>query len=42
MLGSDKHFLNSPSSLVVDSLKGLCLTNPAVKLDATNKGTLCV
>ncbi|KAH8108337.1 dihydroxyacetone kinase [Phellopilus nigrolimitatus] len=37
MLGSDKHFLNTPASLVTDSLKGLCAANPAVKLDATNK-----
>ena len=38
MLGSDKHFLNSPTTLVVDSLKGLCAANPNLKLDATNKG----
>ena len=38
MLGSDKHFLNSPSTLVVDSLKGLCAANPSLKLDEANKG----
>lgn len=38
MLGSDKHFLNSPSTLVVDSLKGLCAANPNLKLDVENKG----
>lgn len=35
---SDKHLLNSPSSLVVDSLSGLCAINSGLKFDATNKG----
>jgi hypothetical protein len=39
MQGSDKHFVNSPSTLVVDSLKGLCAQNPNVGLDVTHKGT---
>ena len=38
MLRSNKHFLNSPSSLVLDSLTGLCASNPNVKLDTVNKG----
>ena len=33
----DKHFLNSPSSLVVDSLKGLCAINSKVALDPQSK-----
>ena len=33
-----KHFLNSPSSLVVDSLKGLCTINSKVALDVQHKG----
>ncbi|KAF8817412.1 dihydroxyacetone kinase [Phlegmacium glaucopus] len=37
MSGQGKHFLNSPSSLVVDSLKGLCAMNPKVALDSQNK-----
>ncbi|EJD07701.1 dihydroxyacetone kinase [Fomitiporia mediterranea MF3/22] len=37
MNGSDKHLLNSPATLVVDSLKGLCATNPKVRLDTANK-----
>ncbi|KAI5120375.1 hypothetical protein M0805_006897 [Coniferiporia weirii] len=37
MLGSDKHFLNTPASLVVESLRGLCAANPNVRLDETNK-----
>lgn len=32
-----KHFLNTPESLVVDSLQGLCALNPALELDTTNK-----
>ena len=38
MQGSEKHFLNTPSTLVVDSLKGLCALNPNVTLDVTHKG----
>ncbi|KAF8159508.1 dihydroxyacetone kinase [Crassisporium funariophilum] len=32
-----KHLLNSASSLVVDSLKGLCAINPQLGLDVQNK-----
>ncbi|KAK1219666.1 hypothetical protein PQX77_017617 [Marasmius sp. AFHP31] len=32
-----KHFLNTPESLVVDSLQGLCVLNPALALDRQNK-----
>ncbi|KAI9440685.1 dihydroxyacetone kinase 1 [Lactarius indigo] len=32
-----KHFLNDPSSLVVQSLQGLCAINPKLGLDTTNK-----
>ncbi|TEB12285.1 Dak1-domain-containing protein [Coprinellus micaceus] len=32
-----KHFLNSPDTLVLESLKGLCDLNPALTLDADNK-----
>ena len=38
MPGSDKHFLNTPSALVLDSLHGLCIANPLVKLDVANRG----
>ncbi|KAK2463564.1 hypothetical protein APHAL10511_004315 [Amanita phalloides] len=34
---SNKHFLNSPVSLVLDSLHGLCVINPQLALDAKNK-----
>lgn len=37
MQGSDKHFLNAPNTIVIDSLKGLCATNPHVGLDEGNK-----
>jgi hypothetical protein len=33
-----KHFLNDPSSLVIDSLSGLCAVNPHLSLDVHNKG----
>jgi Dak1 domain len=32
-----KHFLNDPSSLVVQSLQGLCAINPKLGLDVNNK-----
>ncbi|KAI0924738.1 hypothetical protein AcW2_005531 [Taiwanofungus camphoratus] len=32
-----KHFLNSPESLVVDSLEGLCALNPQLSLDPADK-----
>jgi dihydroxyacetone kinase len=32
-----KHFLNDPSSLVIDSLEGLCAVNPHLSLDVHNK-----
>ncbi|KAI0788772.1 dihydroxyacetone kinase [Abortiporus biennis] len=32
-----KHFLNTPESLVIDSLEGLCALNPQLSLDAANK-----
>jgi triose/dihydroxyacetone kinase / FAD-AMP lyase (cyclizing) len=32
-----KHFLNDPSSLVIESLQGLCTINPKLCLDANNK-----
>jgi hypothetical protein len=35
---SGKHFLNDPSSLVVESLEGLCAVNPQLSLDAPSKG----
>ncbi|RDB15774.1 Dihydroxyacetone kinase 1 [Hypsizygus marmoreus] len=33
----DKHFLNTPASLVLDSLRGLCTINPRLVLDEQNK-----
>ena len=33
-----KHFLNDPSALVIQSLQGLCATNPKLGLDVNNKG----
>ena len=33
----DKHFLNTPASLVLDSLEGLCAINPRLALDVQNK-----
>ncbi|ETW78847.1 hypothetical protein HETIRDRAFT_324192 [Heterobasidion irregulare TC 32-1] len=33
-----KHFFNNPSHLVLESLQGLCVINPSVALDTTNKG----
>ena len=42
MQGSDKHFLESPATLVVDSLTGLSSTNPNVALDVSNKGKFTV
>lgn len=35
---SDKHLTNDPATLVVDSLKGLCLLNPHVRVDEKYKG----
>ena len=35
----DKHFLDAPSTLVVDSLKGLCALNTELNLDVAQKGT---
>lgn len=32
-----KHFQNDPSSLVIESLQGLCAINPNLRLDANNK-----
>ncbi|OCH87380.1 dihydroxyacetone kinase [Obba rivulosa] len=32
-----KHFLNSPESLVLDSLQGLCAVNPQIALDVADK-----
>jgi dihydroxyacetone kinase len=32
-----KHFLNAASSLVIDSLKGLCVINPHLALDVANR-----
>jgi hypothetical protein len=32
-----KHFLNDPSSLVLQSLQGLCAINPKLGLDVNNK-----
>ncbi|KAF9245255.1 hypothetical protein BU15DRAFT_85598 [Melanogaster broomeanus] len=37
MVIQSKHFLNTASSLVVDSLRGLCVTNPHLALDAANR-----
>lgn len=37
---TDKHILRSPTTLVVDSLRGLCSLNPRVGLDEANKGRL--
>ncbi|KAF9221345.1 dihydroxyacetone kinase [Gyrodon lividus] len=37
MAVQSKHFLNTASSLVVDSLKGLCVINPHLVLDAANR-----
>nr|AFO55210.1 dihydroxyacetone kinase [Moniliophthora perniciosa] len=33
----NKHFLNKPENLVLDSLEGLCALNPALALDHQNK-----
>ncbi|KAG6811701.1 hypothetical protein H0H92_006208 [Tricholoma furcatifolium] len=33
----NKHFLNTPESLVLDSLRGLCAVNPELILDEKNK-----
>ncbi|KAF9460518.1 Dak1 domain-containing protein [Collybia nuda] len=33
----NKHFLNTPESLVLDSLQGLCAVNPRLALDSQNK-----
>ncbi|GLB43410.1 putative dihydroxyacetone kinase [Lyophyllum shimeji] len=33
----NKHFLNTPASLVLDSLRGLCAVNPKLVLDEQNK-----
>ncbi|KAF8202313.1 dihydroxyacetone kinase [Pholiota molesta] len=33
----NKHLLNDPSTLALDSLKGLCAINPQLALDAANK-----
>ncbi|ESK97846.1 dihydroxyacetone kinase [Moniliophthora roreri MCA 2997] len=33
----NKHFLNKPENLVLDSLEGLCTLNPALALDRQNK-----
>jgi hypothetical protein len=35
---SDKHVLNTPQTLVVDSLKGLVALNPNIKLDEAQRG----
>ncbi|EIW79314.1 dihydroxyacetone kinase [Coniophora puteana RWD-64-598 SS2] len=37
MVVQSKHFLNTPPSLVVDSLRGLCALNPQIALDEANK-----
>ncbi|KIJ20848.1 hypothetical protein PAXINDRAFT_174258 [Paxillus involutus ATCC 200175] len=37
MVVQSKHFLNTASSLVLDSLKGLCVINPHLALDAANR-----
>jgi hypothetical protein len=34
----EKHVLNSPQTLVVDSLKGLVALNPNIKLDEAQRG----
>lgn len=36
---TDKHLLNDPATLVVDSLKGLVNLNPNIKLDEAQRGT---
>ncbi|KAJ7574397.1 dihydroxyacetone kinase [Mycena floridula] len=33
----NNHFLNTPETLVLDSLQGLCVLNPQLALDADNK-----
>ncbi|KAL4260125.1 dihydroxyacetone kinase (DAK) family protein [Pleurotus pulmonarius] len=33
----NKHFFNTPETLVIDSLKGLCTVNPKIALDEANK-----
>ncbi|KAI9511391.1 dihydroxyacetone kinase 1 [Russula earlei] len=33
-----KHFINDPSSIVLQSLQGLCAINPKLSLDPNNKG----
>lgn len=32
-----KHFLNTPQSLVVESLEGLCAINPHLAIEPENK-----
>lgn len=41
MFALAKHFLNTPESLVLDSLEGLCAVNPHLALDSQNKGDRC-
>jgi hypothetical protein len=37
-MSSGKHLLNTPESLVVDSLNGLCTVNPQLSLDEARRG----
>ncbi|KAF8141640.1 dihydroxyacetone kinase [Boletus edulis] len=37
MVVQSKHFLNSPPSLVLDALRGLCVLNPHLAIDPANK-----
>lgn len=34
----DKHFINAPTDLVLESLEGLCSVNHQLALDRENKG----
>lgn len=38
MASAAKHVLNDPATLVVDSLKGLAILNPEIKLDEASRG----
>jgi len=37
LIGADKHFIESVSTLVTDSLEGICSVNPQLAFDRGNK-----
>jgi len=40
IMSTGKHFVNNPATLVQDSLRGLELINPDIKVDVKHKGVL--